>query len=97
MQDHRLTEAPRTHIKSEVVAARTGFKIIRLQLPTGEQLPTHSASKDVAIIVIAGTGRVSVDGTSHVASPGVVMNIPYGAKHGVAADEALEILVVQAS
>lgn len=93
---HMITEAPRTHVQAEVLAHRDAFKIVRLRLPAEEQLPTHSLDRNVAIIVVAGEGRITIGDTSYSAEPGVVMEIPPGAPHGVYADAALEILVVQA-
>ena len=94
---HTATEAPRTHINSQVVASRVGFKIVRLRLPAGESLPSHNAPRDVAVAVVGGAGTISVGSRDYAVEPGVVVEIPAGAAHGVRADDALDVLIIQAS
>jgi quercetin dioxygenase-like cupin family protein len=89
-------EAPATHVKSQVVAQRVGFKLVRMQLPAGEALPVHKAPRDLAIIVTSGEGRVTVGARTFGVSAGSVVEIPPLVPHGVAADQDLEIVVVQA-
>lgn len=93
---HHVSEAPRTHVKSEVIATRTGIKIIRMNLPGGEALPVHYAPRDVSVVVVAGAGRITVADRDYAAEPGVVLESPAGVPHGIAADEALDVLVIQA-
>ena len=96
MTTGHVAEAPRTHIKSEVVVARGGFKIVRLAIPADEGLPPHRAEMDVAIVVVSGEGHITVAGKTYPAEPGAVIAIPPGATHGVFAVEPLDILVIQA-
>lgn len=89
-----VAEAPRTHIRSEIVTAGEGYRVIRVNIPAGESLPCHLAP-DVAIIVTSGEGRISLKGRDVAAEPGVIVPIPKGEEHAVYADQDLEIVIVQ--
>lgn len=89
-----VAEAPRTHIRSEIVTAGEGYRLVRITLPPGESLPRH-LSPDVAIIVLRGEGRISLGTREVAAEPGVIVPIAAGEQHGIYADEELELVLVQ--
>ena len=89
-------EAPKTHVTSEVVSKQGAFKIIKMTVPGGEELPLHVAAMDTAIVVVAGEGRIMVGDTTFAAAPGAVIEIPRDAPHGVYADETLDFVLIQA-
>lgn len=69
--------------------------MIRFALDAGEALSPHFASRDLANVVIAGEGRVTVDERVERVRPGSVVALA-GERHGIAAEERLEVVVVQA-
>lgn len=88
-------EAPRTHIRSEIVTAGEGYRLVRVLIPAGESLPNHAAP-DVAIICLRGEGRISFQsGREFPAEPGAIISIPNREEHAVYADQDLEIVLVQ--
>ena len=93
--EHVITESPRTHIKSEVIGAGPRTKLIRLDLPAGEALPSHAAPGHVAIAIISGEGEVEVAGRTINAEPGAVIEVLPGDMHGVSAEQDLSIRVSQ--
>lgn len=92
---NNVREAPATHITSEILMERMGLRLLRLDLPPGEGLPSHVAARDVAIVVVKGTGRVSVNGRVVAVDVGSVVGLLPGEKHGIEADSALGVIVVQ--
>jgi quercetin dioxygenase-like cupin family protein len=90
-----ITEAPSTHIRSEVIAAGAHTKIIRLTLPAGEELPVHPAKGRLSIAVLAGEGRIEVGDETFNAVPGLIAEVDAGELHAVIADQDLRVLVVQ--
>ncbi|OGQ22528.1 MAG: hypothetical protein A2138_18480 [Deltaproteobacteria bacterium RBG_16_71_12] len=80
---------------AEVLVDRPGLRMIRFALGPGEALSPHFAPRDVAIVVVAGSGRVTVDErVVHVRGGSVVALA--GERHGITAEERLEFVVVQA-
>ena len=91
----QVHEAPRTHVQSEILASRTGFKIVRVKLPPEETLPLHRANGEVAIIVAAGEGRIRVGSREYPAEPGTVIEVPPNVEHSIESDEGLDLVLVQ--
>jgi quercetin dioxygenase-like cupin family protein len=89
-----IAEAPLTHIRSEIVTAGEGFRIVRVNIPAGESLPCHVAP-DVAVVVVAGEGRITLNDKVIAAEPGVIVPIAHGEEHAVYADQDLEIVLMQ--
>ncbi len=89
-----IAEAPRTHIRSEIVTAGEGYRLVRVNIPAGESLPGHLAP-DVAIVVIAGEGRITVNERVIAAEPGLIVPLAQGDEHAIYADQDLEIVLVQ--
>ena len=89
-----IAEAPRTHIRSEIVTAGEGYRIIRVNIPAGESLPCHLAP-DVAITVIAGEGRITVNDRVISAEPGLIVPLAPGDEHAIYADQDLEVVLHQ--
>ena len=89
-----IAEAPRTHIRSEIVTVGEGYRIVRVNIPAGESLPCHLAP-DVALVVIAGEGRITINERVIAAEPGLIVPLAAGDEHAVYADQDLEIVLVQ--
>ncbi len=52
----------------------------------GEGQPEHvNESRDVALVVLAGSGTISVDGGTHPLGPGILAIVPRGAARSVVA------------
>ena len=62
----------------------------------GEGQPEHvNDGRDVAVVVLAGSGRLSVDGTEHELTAGTLAIVPRGAARSiVAGQEGLRCLTV---
>lgn len=80
---------------AEILVDRPGMRVIRFVLAPGQALLPHFAPRDVAIVVVAGTGSVTVDPRVVPVKPGSVVALS-GERHGIVAHERLELLVVQA-
>jgi quercetin dioxygenase-like cupin family protein len=92
----KIREAPATHITSEILVERVGMRVIRMELPAGEALPSHYAARDVALICVRGCGRVNVNRRVVPVDVGAVVGLLPGELHGVYADSALGVIVIQA-
>ena len=92
-----VTEASATNVTSEVVVDRASLRVIRLELPPGEGLPTHAAPTDLVIVVIEGTGRLSIGGRVLAVEPGTIVALAPGERHAIDADERLKFALIQAT
>ncbi|MDP2343597.1 MAG: cupin domain-containing protein [Deltaproteobacteria bacterium] len=91
-----VTEAPATHVKSQTVTDRPGMRVVRLELPPGESLPSHTAPRDVLMVIVEGSGRVTLDDKILDVMPGDVVDLAVGQRHGVEAVERMTLVLVQA-
>ena len=89
-----VAEAPLTHIRSEIVTAGEGYRIVRVLIPQGESLPCHLAP-DIAIVVIEGEGRISLADHIVAAEPGVIVPLRHGEEHAVYADQDMHLVFIQ--
>ena len=93
----KITTAPATLVNSETVTDRPGLRVVRMELPPGEALPTHLAPRDVLIVVVSGSGRVTLDDKVIEVEPGSVVDLAPGQRHGIEAVERLKFVLVQAA
>ncbi len=83
-----------TRAGAEIVVDRPGLRVIRFALGAGEALPPHFAPRDVAIVVTAGSGSVTVERRVIEVKAGSVVPL-MGERHGVVANEPMTFVVVQ--
>lgn len=89
-------ESPATHVTSEVVVERDALRVVRLGLPPGESLPAHAVPTDLVLVVVEGTGRLTLGDRELTVEPGAVVAISPNEVHSIVADERLQLVLVQA-
>lgn len=83
-------------IQKQNVMVREALKVVRLFVRGGHVVPEHHSNVDVVVTVVRGQGRFTVEGDEHpIAAGGVVVMRP-GARHAIAAETDLELVVVHA-
>jgi quercetin dioxygenase-like cupin family protein len=83
-------------IEKQNVSVREGLKVVRLSVRAGHVVPEHHSNVDVVVTVVKGQGRFTVEGDEHpIVAGGVVVMRP-GARHAIAAETDLELIVVHA-
>ena len=83
-------------IQKRNVSERDGLKVVRLFVRGGNVVPQHHSNVDVVVTVVQGQGRFTVEGDEHPIAPGGVVVMRPGARHAIAADTDLELVVVHA-
>lgn len=89
-------ETPVTESRSEVVFDRPSLRIVRVDLPAGDEVPRELDREDAALIVVAGKGRVLIGQRLIRVTPGSVVDFAWSDAHGIVADESLRLLLVHA-
>jgi quercetin dioxygenase-like cupin family protein len=93
-----LAESPASDrpIQKQNVSERDALKVVRLSVRGGHVVPEHHSNVDVIVTVVRGRGRFTVERNEHpIAAGGVVVMRP-GARHAIAAETDLELIVVHA-
>lgn len=92
----RRTETPNavmTTLASPTLGAARELALWRVSMEAGASGPEHVFDSEQVWTVVAGTARVSVDGTGHALSAGDTIVLPAGAPRQIVAVEALEAFV----
>lgn len=58
-----------------------------------EEISTHSSGGDAMIIVLDGTGKITIDGKENILSAGEAIVMPAGKPHAVYAAERFKMLL----
>ena len=59
-----------------------------------EEISTHSSGGDAMIIVLDGTGKITIDGKENILSAGEAIVMPAGKPHAVYAAERFKMLLI---
>jgi len=68
-------------------------KIVLFTFAPGQELSEHTASVPAVIHVLSGDGVVTLDGTRHPASAGMLFYMPAELRHAVHAENGLVFLL----
>ena len=79
--------------KALVLLEKNGQKVIYKTFHSGEVMPTHHASVDVFVTVLAGRLIITQEETPTEVTAGDYVIIPAGAPHSLACLEAARILI----
>ena len=87
------THAPAGEQKALVLLDKSGQKVIYKTFAAGEIMPTHHASVDVFVTVLAGRLIIRQEEVPTEVSAGDYVIIPNGAPHSLECLEAARILI----
>lgn len=80
-------------IVSRTLAQNDAVSLTLFAFAAGEEISTHASEGDAMVLVLAGTGRFTVDGRSYAVSAGEALVMPAGKPHAVNADEDFKMLL----
>jgi quercetin dioxygenase-like cupin family protein len=80
-----------THTKTLIKT--NDLEVIRLVLPKGKSIATHSAPGEITVHCIEGKATLATAGKSAALSPGTMLYLSSGEPHSVAAAENSTLLV----
>jgi quercetin dioxygenase-like cupin family protein len=82
-------EMPRRGIHSQTLSDTDGVELVLFAMAAGERLSEHTAARPAIIHVLAGEGRLMVDGDEHEVAAGAWLRMPARMRHGLLATTAL--------
>ena len=79
---------------SRVLISNDAMRIVQFTFDAGEMLTEHTSPRAVAVQLVSGRMRFTVDGTEHVLGDGDVVYLAPGASHALVAETACRMTLV---
>lgn len=79
---------------SRVLVTNDAMRIVQFTFDAGELLTEHTSPRAVAVQLVSGRMRFTVDGTEHAMDAGDVMYLAPGATHALVAETACRMTLV---
>jgi quercetin dioxygenase-like cupin family protein len=79
---------------SRVLVTNDVMRIVQFTFDAGEMLTEHTSPRAVAVQLVNGRMRFSVDGTEHVMEDGDIIYLAPGASHALVAETACRMTLV---
>ena len=80
-------------VVSKTLAQNDSVSVTLFAFDKGEEISTHKSEGDAMVLVLSGTGRITVNGIAHLLSAGQTIVMPAGKPHAVYAQEAFKMLL----
>lgn len=79
---------------SRVLVTNDVMRVVQFTFDAGEMLTEHTSPRAVAVQLVSGRMRFTVDGTEHQMGDGDVVYLAPGAPHSLVADTACRMTLV---
>jgi len=79
---------------SRVLVTNDVMRIVQFTFDAGEMLTEHTSPRAVAVQLVSGRMRFTVDGTEHTMEDGDVIYLAPGASHALVAETACRMTLV---
>lgn len=79
---------------SRVLVTNDALRIVQFTFDAGELLTEHASPRAVAVQLVSGRMRFTVEGTEHLLSDGDVLYLAPGASHSLVAESACRMTLV---
>lgn len=79
---------------SRVLVTNDVMRIVQFTFDAGEMLTEHTSPRAVAVQLVSGRMRFTVDGTEHVMGDGDIVYLAPGASHALVAETACRMTLV---
>lgn len=79
---------------SRVLVTNDAMRIVQFTFDAGELLTEHTSPRAVAVQLVSGRMRFTVDGTEHVMDEGDLIYLAPGASHALVAETACRMTLV---
>ncbi len=83
-------------IDKKILVDNNHLRLVLFAFSQGQALGTHSASGDVLINCLEGSGEITLDGTKRILHTGESLLIPASHPHSVLATENFKMLLIVA-
>ncbi len=88
-----LIEYPKSGILSKILLKDNNSQYSLFCLATGTEIDKHTSTRNAVITVVAGTGKLNLEGKDLALAPGVFVFMPANTSHAVQAQENLAFVL----
>ncbi|MGI6160678.1 MAG: cupin domain-containing protein [Christensenellales bacterium] len=81
-------------VVSRTLVQNSAVSITLFAFDAGEEISTHESKGDALILVLDGTGRITIDGKEHLVANGEAIVMPANVPHAVAADARFKMVLI---
>lgn len=81
-------------VVSKTLAQNSGVSLTLFAFDQGEEISTHSSEGDALVLVLDGTGEITIDGEKFILQKGDSIVMPSGRPHSVYAPERFKMFLV---
>jgi quercetin dioxygenase-like cupin family protein len=81
-------------IVSKTLAQNTSVSLTLFAFDKGEEISTHESGGDALVVVLEGTGKVTIEGEDFILKEGDSIVMPAGKPHAVSAPEAFKMFLI---
>lgn len=85
--------ADQGQVVSKTLAQNPAVSVTLFAFSKGEEISTHESSGDAMVLVLAGTAKLTVDGSEHFCKAGETVIMPAHKPHAVYAEEDFKMLL----
>ncbi|MGB7346094.1 MAG: cupin domain-containing protein [Pirellulaceae bacterium] len=93
LHDRGTAEQP----KPKLLLNASPFRLMRLVLPAGKEIPQHSAPKEIVVQCVSGRVEFTTMGTTHCLTSGTILYLEPSEPHSLVAIEDSIVLVTMAN
>lgn len=81
-------------VVSKTLAQNQAVSVTLFAFDKGEEISTHQSDGDAMVVVLEGTGKLTVDGMEYLVNSGETLIMPAHKPHSVYAEESFKMLLV---
>ena len=89
-----LTEYLPGQIVSKTLSQNASHTITLFAFSKGEEISSHESDGDAMVIVLDGTGKITIDGEDYILNSGETIVMPAKKPHAVYAQENFKMLLI---
>ncbi len=81
-------------VVSKTLVQNPAVSVTLFAFDKGEEIGTHASHGDALVSVLAGTAKITIDGSEYLVNSGETILMPAGKPHAVFAQESMKMLLV---
>lgn len=89
-----LVQYQEGQVVSKTFAQDSHHSLTLFAFDKGEEISTHASGGDALVLVLDGTGRITIDGKEHLLNAGASILMPRNVPHAVYAVEQFKMFLV---
>jgi quercetin dioxygenase-like cupin family protein len=80
-------------VVSKTIAQNSHYSLTLFSFDKDEEISTHDTSGDALVLILDGTGKITIDGSEHILNTGEAIVMPANVPHAVYGVERFKMLL----